>query len=264
MTQASGRTRILLLIRHGQYDTASPYDELRILTPLGRAQATATGHRLRARLAALGCEPPRAIVHSTMTRAVETAQLIQQAAFPEATLQAEPALREGAPCTPDPNWWHPSEADVRRDGPRIEGAFKRYFHRDVSDVPQRSPRTPLLSTSTGATASSSEVEDDVSSHRENTPAPAPAPAEAAPDAGGAAPSTPQDAEGTRSRCEIIVCHGNVIRYCALRALQLPPEAWLRLMVPNASITTVSITADGDALLSGLGDAGHLPAQDVTA
>jgi serine/threonine-protein phosphatase PGAM5 len=64
--------------------------------------------------------------------------------------------------------------------------------------------------------------------------------------------------------EIVVCHGNVIRYCVLRALQLPPEAWLRLMVPNASITTVTVTADGDALLSGLGDAGHLPAQDVTA
>ena len=197
-----------------------------------------------------------------MTRAVETAQLIQQAAFPEASLVPEPALREGAPCTPDPNWWHPSDADVRRDGPRIDGAFRKYFHRDVADTPLRSPRAPLLSASTGATASSSDVEHDVSSHQENTPAPAPA--EAAPDAGGAAPSTPPEAEGTHSRCEIIVCHGNVIRYCALRALQLPPEAWLRLMVPNASITTITITADGDALLSGLGDAGHLSAQDVTA
>ena len=250
----------MLLIRHGQYDTASPYDELRVLTALGRSQATATGHRLRARLAALGCEPPRVIVHSTMTRAVETAQLIQQAAFPEASLVAEPALREGAPCTPDPNWWHPSDADVRRDGPRIESAYRKYFHRDIAEAPPRSPRAPLLSVSTGATASSSESEHDVSSHVANTPAPA----EAAPDAGGAAPSTPPEAEGTNSRCEIIVCHGNVIRYCALRALQLPPEAWLRLMVPNASITTVTITADGDALLSGLGDAGHLPAHDVTA
>jgi len=28
--------------------------------------------------------------------------------------------------------------------------------------------------------------------------------------------------------EIVVCHANVIRYFAMRALQLPPEAWLRI------------------------------------
>ena len=194
-----------------------------------------------------------------MTRAVETAQLIQQAAFPEATLVAEPALREGAPCTPDPNWWHPSEADVHRDGPRIESAYRKYFHRDIAEAPPRSPRAPLLSVSTGATASSSDAEHDVSSHAASTPAPA----EAAPDAGGAAPSTPPEAEGTNSRCEIIVCHGNVIRYCALRALQLPPEAWLRLALANASITKVVMRADGGVSLHGLGDSGHLPPQMVT-
>lgn len=71
-----------------------------MLTPLGRSQASATGRRLRMRLAALGVDAPREIVHSTMARAVETAMLIKQAAFPEATLKPDPALREGAPCVP--------------------------------------------------------------------------------------------------------------------------------------------------------------------
>jgi hypothetical protein len=160
----------------------------------------------------------------------------------------------------DPNWWQPAAEDVRRDGPRIEAAFSKYFHRDVaansgSDL----ERTPTPSASSDATVSSSS--EDTSS--DVAPAPAEAPPFAQPDAAGSAPSAALDAGGLRGRCAIIVCHGNVIRYCALRALQLPPEAWLRLILPHGSITTVTITADGDALLTGLGDAGHLPAPDVT-
>ena len=41
------------------------------------------------------------------------------------------------------------------------------------------------------------------------------------------------------RYDVVVCHGNVIRYMALRALQLPPEAWLRLCTFNCSITRAS-------------------------
>jgi len=48
--------------------------------------------------------------------------------------------------------------------------------------------------------------------------------------------TRPDAEQTADTHELLVCHGNVIRYCTLRALQLPPEAWLRLSHPNCGIT----------------------------
>jgi hypothetical protein len=81
----------------------------------------------------------------------------------------------------------------------------------------------------------------------------------APPAGAGAAAAP----GLRARAEVLVCHGNVIRFFALRALQLPPEAWLRMAVAHASITTITITAEGDVLLSALGDAGHLDAKDVT-
>ena len=54
---------------------------------------------------------------------------------------------------------------------------------------------------------------------------------------------PRD-DGARHEYEIVVCHGNVIRYMTLRALQLPPEAWLRLCTFNCSVTYVRPTACG--------------------
>ncbi|KAK3888712.1 hypothetical protein Pcinc_007246 [Petrolisthes cinctipes] len=39
--------------------------------------------------------------------------------------------------------------------------------------------------------------------------------------------------------EIIVCHANVIRYFVCRALQVPPEAWLRLSLHNGQRRTQS-------------------------
>ena len=50
--------------------------------------------------------------------------------------------------------------------------------------------------------------------------------------------------GPRHEYDIIVCHMNVIRYFVLRALQLPPEAWLRLGGFNGSITHLTIRPSG--------------------
>ena len=62
----------------------------------------------------------------------------------------------------------------------------------------------------------------------------------------------------RHEYEIVVCHGNVIRFFALRALQLPPEAWLRLSLYNCSISHLRIAPTGNVSLITLGDIGHLP------
>jgi serine/threonine-protein phosphatase PGAM5 len=62
---------------------------------------------------------------------------------------------------------------------------------------------------------------------------------------------------------VLVCHGNVIRYFALKALQLPVDAWLRTSVANSSITILSITPTGAVSLQTLGDAGFLDAKEVT-
>ncbi|KAG7241367.1 hypothetical protein INR49_025567 [Caranx melampygus] len=44
--------------------------------------------------------------------------------------------------------------------------------------------------------------------------------------------------------EIIVCHANVIRYFVCRALQFPPEGWLRMGLNNGSITWLTIRPSG--------------------
>jgi serine/threonine-protein phosphatase PGAM5 len=68
---------------------------------------------------------------------------------------------------------------------------------------------------------------------------------------------------TSDTYEVVVCHANVIRYVVCRALQLPPEAWLRLSLPHSSITHLVFRANGDVSLKALGDAGHLPPHLVT-
>jgi len=63
--------------------------------------------------------------------------------------------------------------------------------------------------------------------------------------------------------EIVVCHANVIRYFVCRALQIPPEAWLRLSLHHASLTWVVIGKTGQVHIRGLGDAGHFAPELLT-
>ena len=45
--------------------------------------------------------------------------------------------------------------------------------------------------------------------------------------------------------------------------QLPPEAWLRLSLPHASVTHLVVRANGNVSVRSLGDAGHLPPELVS-
>ena len=73
---------------------------------------------------------------------------------------------------------------------------------------------------------------------------------------------PQEEEGhtDNHEFEIIVGHANVIRYFFCRALQLPPEAWLRLSIFNCSLTYLTIRPTGTVSCRMLGDIGHLGAR----
>ncbi|GAB0098506.1 Serine/threonine-protein phosphatase Pgam5, mitochondrial [Sergentomyia squamirostris] len=62
---------------------------------------------------------------------------------------------------------------------------------------------------------------------------------------------------------LIVCHANVIRYFVCRALQFPPEGWLRISLNHASITWITILPSGRVLIRGLGDSAHIPPEYVT-
>ncbi|KAL6256842.1 hypothetical protein P5V15_011780 [Pogonomyrmex californicus] len=88
--------RHILLIRHGQYHTDGKTDVERVLTELGRKQAEATGKRL----AELNL-PYSLIVRSTMTRALETSQIIEKSLI-NVSVEDDSLLIEGAPIPPEP------------------------------------------------------------------------------------------------------------------------------------------------------------------
>ncbi len=56
---------------------------------------------------------------------------------------------------------------------------------------------------------------------------------------------------------------NVIRYFVARALQLPPEIWLRMRGDNCGITEIIINSDGNCSLGRFADTGHLPIEQTT-
>lgn len=236
--RASRVTRVLWLVRHGQAteEIEGEDDGARRLTPLGRAQAKAAAARLKALIhgdeETQGSEDEgnassasdssskarvRVMIHSTMARAEETADIIAAEAFPNVKREANALIREGAPVRPVPDTWRQKEHVHVTDAPRIEAGFRSIFFRRTA----RDDDDEQGETSSSASTSASRTEEH----------------------------------------EIIVCHGNVIRYSVLRALQLPPDAWLRIGLYNGSITRVEIRPDGGVSLRCLGDAGHMRAPD---
>ncbi|XP_053951838.1 serine/threonine-protein phosphatase Pgam5, mitochondrial isoform X1 [Anastrepha ludens] len=59
---------------------------------------------------------------------------------------------------------------------------------------------------------------------------------------------------------MIIGHANVIRYFVCRALQLPPEAWLRMNINHGSITWLTISPSGNVCIKHLGESGYMPAK----
>ncbi|XP_034191925.1 serine/threonine-protein phosphatase PGAM5, mitochondrial isoform X1 [Osmia lignaria lignaria] len=181
----------IILVRHGQYNIEGKTDLDRTLTTLGRQQAEATGKRLQELKL-----PYDLIVQSTIVRAKETAQIIKNY-LRDVTVKEDSGLTEGMPIPPDPpiNFWK-SDVNFYEDGPRIEAAFRKYFHRP-------------------------------------------------------------DPNQKKDSYIILVCHANVIRYFVCRALQFPPQGWLRLSLNHASITWISIRPNGRVTLRNLGNSGHM-------
>ncbi|MBU0741978.1 histidine phosphatase family protein [bacterium] len=58
--------------------------------------------------------------------------------------------------------------------------------------------------------------------------------------------------------DIVVCHGNVIRWFVTRALAVDTEAWLGMSIANCSLTVIQVKRDGSCKLVAFADAGHIP------
>lgn len=60
------------------------------------------------------------------------------------------------------------------------------------------------------------------------------------------------------RNDIIVCHGNVIRYFVTKVLKADPMSWLQMSIGNCSLTIIRILPDGSMKLAAYDDMGHIP------
>lgn len=62
----------------------------------------------------------------------------------------------------------------------------------------------------------------------------------------------------RDSTEVLVCHGNVIRWLTCRALGADPKLWLGMSLANCSLTVIQVRPDGTFKITAVGDRGHLP------
>jgi serine/threonine-protein phosphatase PGAM5 len=184
--------RTIYLIRHGQYSPQNDDlpDSIQVLTPLGIAQARLVSNRLKSMDIKFN-----SLVSSTMTRAVQTAEVINRD-FPELKLEQTDLIRE---CTP-PSWRKDIMKGVdttEREGceRKLDTTFNRYF----IPSPDKSDRN-----------------------------------------------------------DIIVCHGNVIRYFVTKVLKVDTMAWLQMSITNCSLTIIRVLPDGTMKLDAFSDYGHIP------
>jgi serine/threonine-protein phosphatase PGAM5 len=60
------------------------------------------------------------------------------------------------------------------------------------------------------------------------------------------------------RNDVLVCHGNVIRYLVMRALGVDPRAWVGMSIAHTSVSVIRVRADGSMTVLSVGDVGHVP------
>jgi len=62
----------------------------------------------------------------------------------------------------------------------------------------------------------------------------------------------------RDVCDVLVCHGNLIRYLVCRALNLDGFPWWSLGTFHCGITFIRIATSGEVILDSYNDTGHIP------
>ena len=209
-------------------------DGKRILTPLGRQQAALTGQRIATWLDA--DFPIRSVRVSNMTRAKETAAIITTY-LPGVQLEdPDPMLNEGR-CVK-----HICIFFAKERCRNVHFLILRILHvSPCHHIPGGRASSKTIQT-TDDNHPRIEAAFEKYFHRADYD------------------ESKKDAEDETEHheVEIIVCHANVIRYFLCRALQLPPEAWLRYCPFNCSLTYFTIRPTGTVSCRMVGDIGHLP------
>ncbi len=63
--------------------------------------------------------------------------------------------------------------------------------------------------------------------------------------------------------DVLVCHGNVIRWLTCKAIGNDVLNWRRLTIGNCSITALAVQPDGRVMLATYSDTGHIPPDKQT-
>jgi serine/threonine-protein phosphatase PGAM5 len=63
--------------------------------------------------------------------------------------------------------------------------------------------------------------------------------------------------------DVLVCHGNVIRWMTCKALGVDTKQWATMDIGNGSLTVIVIRPDGTLRLVTFSDVGHLPVEKQT-
>jgi len=213
--------RNILLIRHGQYDTEAKTDKERKLTPLGHSQARYTGDRI-AHFYSLERERAEQRWRAKNPEADPSEfKFPKLQLFQSSMMRAQQTSAEIQDVLKDAkvNFEYEGESDLLREGPPY-------------------PTEPPLSKWAPEAAyweESARIEAGFRKfiHR-------------------------AEPVQTEESFEVVTCHANVIRYFVCRALQLPPEAWLRISLAHGSITYLRISPKGTVSLRSLGDNGYMP------
>lgn len=190
--QKSKGVRTIYLIRHGDYAPQKddiPDSEM-VLTPLGIAQVRMVSERLKSMNIKFN-----SLISSTMTRAIQTAEVINND-FPELLLEQSDRIRECTPPLRRKDYMAGIDTSNSEECVQnLEWAFQKYF------IP-----------------------------------------------------TPDE----QNRNDIIVCHGNVIRYFVTKVLKVDTMAWVLMSISNCSLTIVRVLHDGTMKLDTFSDYGHIP------
>ena len=262
--------RHILLIRHGQYEENHNHADKKVLTDLGQRQAKKCGQRLREMIVHnnKNTNPNHkcklnVMITSTMTRAKQTGEVIadELKAFdlPLKDGGHDSLLDEGHPAHPIPSSEY-TKHDIKRvdeDHPRIEKAFQKYFANSLWHE-KECTKERLEKVVDKVIPSSSES----SSTKDHPGQPFEDKHHNGEERMAKAHHHHKDEE-TEHEFQVMVTHSNVIRYFACRALQLPPEAWLRFNLFNTSITYLVIHSWGSVSCRMIGDCGHLSYDEMS-
>jgi len=70
-------------------------------------------------------------------------------------------------------------------------------------------------------------------------------------------------KGNKTRNELLVCHGNVIRFFTAKALGMSPKNWTNFDILQCSLTRIAIEDDGSFKILSFAEIGHIPIKKRT-